>query len=237
MRRSLTLVLLANLFTFCREEAIESPPNTKNLKRSLLDTLIQFSSLQKGEKRDDSSRYVLYSNDLNNHRIGLIAITDSMFFLFQKMDEKWVQTDSALFDSYAFAFDISDLNGDNQEDFIMYRFPNAHGQSRPCVFISDNKGILHYRPDIQLFNMHYDKKTKLMRSFYTGGLGSPHCKELYKWVRDSLVLLKGVEHHFLSEDKKDRTVFYSLQNGKRFDTKEVIDNEEAVYDTALWTGY
>lgn len=207
--------------------------NLNLLKKSLIDSLNRFQNLNEVLLRDDSSKYVLYINEVNNKKIGIIAITDSVLFLFMKREGSWIQKDSILFINYAESIVATDLNGDFHDDILIYGAPNMHGQIAPYVFISDNNGGFHYRQDIHLFNIQFDKAKKLIRSYYQGGVYSLNNKEYYYWNGDSLKLLRGVEQNLSA--KEEIVSFYKLKNGKRFDYKIITNPKEIVYDTALWS--
>jgi hypothetical protein len=205
---------------------------SKSLKQELTDSLAIYSSLTEVVKRDDSSKYVLFLREVNKHKIGVVALTDSVLFLFNKSNEKWVQMDSIKFDTYATSFEVLDLNSDNNDDFIIHGFGDMHGQSKPFVFISDVNGFLHYRSDFHhLYNIRIDKEKNLIESFYTGGEYSNY-KETYIWDKDSLILAEGVKQELISNKKW--TTFYKIKNGQRLDIKKLEDSDEKIYTDALF---
>lgn len=210
-------------------------PSAEYLKRVLSDSVIHYSYFTQLLRRDDSAYYVFYVTEVNNKKIAVVAITDSTLLLFQNINKKWVRTDSLAFDNYARDFAVTDLNGDNEDDFIVYGAGDIHGMCKPFVFITKN-GLLHYRPDIQLYNIEYDEKKGLIKSHYYGSMTSPNDKEYYKWIGDSLRLVCGVENNYnYSQNEKHALIaFYKLRNGKRYNYQVVRDDSGAVFDTALW---
>jgi hypothetical protein len=215
---------------------IESSMTIQQIKRTLVDSLNKYSQLtEKFMRVDERPEYTFYLREINKKKIALIVFTDSVFFLFQQISNKWIQTDSALFDSYAKSFGIDDLNGDNKDDFILYGFPNIHGQQIPFVFLSDKNKILHYRPDIHLYNIKFDKKTRLVKSFYYGGVYSIDVKELYKWEGDSLKFVRSAEYH-KENSEKSYLEFHKLKDGKRFKYSQILDSTGNSFDTAIWKG-
>lgn len=214
------------------------PPDSsvKYLKQILIDTLTKYSNASDYLLEDD--KYVLYINEIDNRKISVIAITDSVLFLFENVKNKWVQTDSILFQNRSFSFIIKDINGDRRKDLIVNGHPNMHGQTQPYVFINNKENNLIFRPDINLWNINYDTIKNLVQSYYIGGVYTIIHKEYYKWKGDSLVLVRGVEHcPPFPPDRYPTINFYNLKNGKRYDYKKVLDKRGDIYDTALWKGY
>jgi len=220
-------------------DSIQKPDYSacKSLKDSLKVMLIQNKDQSKELmiEDDNNSRFVLYLNKLNNKKVAVIAFTDTCLIIFQNLNNEWVQIDSVPFNSYASKFEITDLNGDNKDDLIVYGFANMHGERLPYVFITDKNNVLHYRSDIHLYNIKYDKTKKLIMSYYQGGAYSINCKEYYYWQGDSLKLLKGVEQNLSTGESSIFITFYKLKDGKRFDYKKMKDNKGAIYDTVFWT--
>jgi hypothetical protein len=202
-----------------------------SLRNKLLDSLIRFSIFDEFLIRDDSSEYVLYSTRINGEKIGFIAVTDSSLFFFQKIENSWMLNDSIPFDTYAFSYKIVDLNGDNNDDFIINSFPDIHGQSIPYVFICNNMKILKYRKDIKLHNISFDRNKKQIRSYYESCAYCIHTKELYCWENDSLKLVERVELD-LTKENKISTRYYKEINGNLINYKTLKGGSE--YDTALW---
>lgn len=214
------------------------PPDSsvKYLKQILSDTLNKYADASEYLRKDD--KYVLYIHEINNKKIGIMAITDSVLFLFQKEKNGWYQVDSIIFENYAFSFGIKDINGDRKNDLIVYGFPNMHGQCFPFVFMSKTNYNLDFRPDINLMNINFDTAKNLVQSYYIGGVYTTIYKEYHKWEGDSLVLVRGVEHcPPFGSDRYPTVTFYKLKRGNRFDYKKILDKKGTVYDTALWEGY
>lgn len=208
------------------------------LKAKLLDSLYRFSQLSEVLLRDDSAHYVLYINEFENKKVALIAITDSILFLFEQKDLNWYQTDSIIFETYAESFESTDLNGDHKKDMLIYGHPNMNGQVAPYVILCDKNDNFHIRPDIHLFNIKYDQVKKLVMSFYLGGAYGIDVKEYYQWKGDSLVLERGIENNRSNPGTENiTTTFYKLDNGKRIDYKKIKDSKGIIFDTALWNYY
>ncbi|TVT42953.1 hypothetical protein FNT36_02345 [Hymenobacter setariae] len=180
--------------------------------------------------RDDSSQYVLYGENINAGKIGIVAITDSALLLFQAVGPGLRLTNRIAFADYAFDFKADDLNGDYKEDFIVYGCANMHGQKRPYVFMSDSAGVLHYRPKMTLYNIEYDWNKKKLHSFYFGGVNSIHSKDVYRWRGDSIEQTAGLEYDM----GKGEIELYKMRNGKRYQRKIYHNYNEVVFDTALF---
>ncbi|WP_431244145.1 XAC2610-related protein [Flavobacterium sp. P21] len=241
MKITIIIILLSSIFYSCenfersKRKSIYSETErnfeTVSLKNKLVDSLIKFSSLDEFLLRDRDSKFVLYGGEINNTKIGFIAVTDSTLFFYQKFKNKWILNDSIPFDTYAFSYEVIDLNGDNRDDFIINSARDTHGQSIPYVFICNEKNILKYRKDIKLYNMTYDRDKKFIRSFYESCAYCVHSKELYRWVNDSLKLIERVELD-LTNENIIKTKYYKEIKGKLINYKTI--NGDAVYEKALW---
>lgn len=234
--KNILLIILLSLAS-CKKSTIhnsnpisKSNSEKKSIKNKAFDSLVKYSSLNEFLLRDDDEKFVLYGTSINDTKIAFIAVTDSTLYLYQKKQNKWVLNDSIPFDTYAFSYKISDLNGDNKNDFIIYSFADVHGQSIPFVFICDDNNILKYRKDIKLYNMSYDNTTELVRSYYESCAYCVDTKELYRWVNDSLKLVERVELDMTKEQIK--TKYYKPIKGKLVNYKTV--NDDSNYDNALW---
>ncbi|MEI9943555.1 MAG: hypothetical protein WDN26_04980 [Chitinophagaceae bacterium] len=206
----------------------------KVLKQKLTDSLYRFSEISELVLKGSDDKYVLLIKELNGIKTGIIAINDSVMYLFQKTNKAWQQTDSIPFNTDVFNYTETELNGDHNYDFIVYGFPNMHGQCEPYVFIADSSGALHYRDDIHQYNIEFDSERGLVKSYYIGGAFTIVDKEYYRWENDSLILVRGVEFVPPTGAEKPVTIFYTLKNGKRYDYKKVLDPKVLIYDTALW---
>ncbi|NVN93775.1 MAG: hypothetical protein HXX18_00685 [Bacteroidetes bacterium] len=240
LNRIIFTYLILLFFVSCINKTYNPENNKINKKKSfilkinLIDSLNRFSNLDEALLRGDSSDYVLYIKEINENKIAVIAITDSLLFIFQQINGNWIQKDSILFKDYAESFEITDINGDFHDDLLIYGHPNMHGQNAPYVFLSDKNKNLHYRPDIHLFNIKFDKEKQLIKSFYEGNAYGENNKEYYQWKNDSLYLVRGVMSIMFANGDNEVT-FYKLKNGKRFNYKILNCPKEIVYDTALWT--
>ena len=203
-----------------------------NLEDKINDSFSKFSALETFLKRDDSSKYVLYSDNINFNQIRVIAITDSVLIFYQQEESRFKITERIPFKTYASSFKVTDLNGDLKDDFIVMSFPDVHGMSIPYVFICDDKNVLHYREDIKLHNIMYDPDTKLVRTYYESCAYCIHSKALYRWENDSLILVERVELDLTKQDQIT-TTFYRNIDGKQVAYKKVLDEDE--YENALFS--
>jgi hypothetical protein len=210
----------------------QKPPVTiPTIKEFWLDFIEKFKVDSDVVKEGDSSSYVGIITTIENNKVSILAITDSAIFLFQQRNKKWIQMDSAPFDNYLSEYEVTDLNGDGHDDLVITESGDVHGMACTDIFLNKN-GKLQYIPGIHLYNIEYHPQTKLVSSFYYGSMNG-NCKEYYRWVGDSLVLVRGAEQDE-SDNGPDYVTFYRLKNGKRFDYKEVDDSDGTVFDTALW---
>lgn len=224
-----TLVLLA---CACQPQASQTPTKpvvaAQPLEQQLTDSLRKYLHLTEFRQNGDSARYVLYGRQINNQPVGVVAITDSVLLLSQKIAGKWRITDRISFPSYAERLEVEQLNNDDEEDFIVYSYPNMHGQQQPYVFMSDSAGHLHYRPEMSsLYNLSYNRGSKRLHAYYVGGAYSEHSKKIYCWQGDSLKLLAEAKL-----DMYSGTTTLLRYMGKKYSSRTY--RNEAVYDTALF---
>jgi hypothetical protein len=230
----LFLCLLSCIIISCKKATGSSLAST--LKSRTYDTLLKYGVLDYGELYDTTNDFKLYIDIVNNKKIGVIAVTDSVLFLYQMFNGSWQLNDSIEFKTDVFSFAHKDLNGDGRSEFIVNGHPNMHGQCIPYVFLCDKDSILHYRPDLTHYNIGYDYSKKMVRSYYIGGVYTTVNKEYYRWKNDSLELVRGVQR--ANENSFEfYTSFYELRNGEIVYYKKVRDISENIYDTALWKGY
>ncbi|WP_344823189.1 XAC2610-related protein [Rurimicrobium arvi] len=210
------------------------PTETKlSLYQSLRDSIERLSFLNDYTYRDDSDKYVLHGEEINNRKIALIACTDSGLILFQANKDRLLQTDSIPFDAYAYSFEVTDLNGDGNSDFIIHSEPDIHGQTTPFVFLfSAADQLLHYRKDLQLSNIRFNAANKTIESYYEGCASCIHTKAVYIWSADSLILLKRAELNLTNPDQVTTSVYTTL-NGIE---KQVLQVEglNSLFDTLLF---
>jgi len=199
-------------------------------EKALTDSLRKYMHLEEFISRGDSARYVLYGENSDAGKIGVVAITDSALLLFQAVHSKLLLTNRFPFTDYASDFKKDDLNGDGKDDFIVYGYANMHGQRMPYVFISDRIGILHYRPKLSLYNINYDWNKRELHSFYFGGVNSVHSKEIYRWCGDSIEQTAGLEYNM----ENGEIEVYKIRKGKRYQRKLYHNHNEIVFDTALF---
>ena len=212
---------------------------TANLEARLADSLRKYRHLTDFWHTGDSGRYELFGKTLGNRQVGIAAISDSVLLVFQKQNHQYKLTARCSFPDNATDCKVADLNGDGKEDVMVYGFGNMHGQRRPYVFLSDSTGLVHYRPDLALYNITYNRRAKLLISYYIGGANSVHSKEVYRWQGDSAKLVAGAEYDMYSGGVE----LYRMCGGSKChrklypaaptDTARRSRNE-AVYDTALF---
>jgi hypothetical protein len=212
---------------------------TENLEARLADSLRKYRHLTDFWQAGDSGRYALFGKTLNDRQIGVAAVSDSVLLLFQEQNHQYKLVARGRFPDDATDCEVTDLNGDDKEDIIVYGFGNMHGQRRPYVFLSDSTGLVHYRPDLALYNITYSRRTKSLISYYVGGANSVHSKEVYRWQGDSARLVAGAEYDMYS----GRVELYRMCGGRKCyrklypvaaaDTARRSRNE-AIYDTALF---
>lgn len=212
---------------------------TANLEARLADSLQKYRHLTDFWQAGDSGRYALFGKPLNDRQVGIAAISDSVLLVFQEQNHQYKLAARCSFPDNATDCEVTDLNGDDKEDVMVYGFGNMHGQRRPYVFLSDSTGLVHYRPDLGLYNITYSRRTKSLISYYIGGVNSVHSKEVYRWQGDSAKLVAGAEYDMYSGGLE----LYRMCGGKKCyrrlypavptDTARRSRNE-AVYDTALF---
>lgn len=237
LRYPAVIYFLCYLVCSCQHSSHKQPDNrlkkvtqSESIERILTDSLRKYMHLNKFISRGDSSRYVLYGEDMDAGKIGIIAITDSVLLLSQVVGPSLRLTNRITFTDYASDFKIDDLNGDYRDDFIVYGHTNMHGQKQSYVFMSDSVGILYYRPEVSLCNIEYDWAKKELHSFYFGGANSMHSKSLYRWRGDSVEQIAGLEYDMGS----GKMELYRMRNGKRYQRKIYYNHNEVVFDTALF---
>lgn len=217
------------------KSATTAPANNKPVARvkyaekALADSLLKYIHLTEFSSRNDSGEYVLYAQNTAAGKVGVIAITDSVLLLFQRVNQQFRITNRIHFANYAFDFKQDDLNGDGQVDFIVYGRPDFHMVSESFIFMNDGKSRLRYRPDIKLYGIAYDFEKKLVRSSYIGGVNDVCMKALYRWKGDSLRQIAGA---LLEPDPEHpRVRAYKVRRGKLYAYKTY---KEAVFDTILF---
>jgi hypothetical protein len=233
-------VVICFLYCFicsCQHNGHKQPDNrskkvtqSESLEMMLTDSLRKYMHLNEFVSRGDSSRYVLYGEDMDAGKIGIVVITDSVLLLSQVVGPDLRLTNRITFADYASDFKADDLNGDYKDDFIVYGHANMHGQKRPYVFMSDSEGILHYLPAASLYNIEYDWAKKELHSFYFGGVNSMHSKGIYRWQGDSVEQVAGLEYDMGSGEIE----LYRMRKGKRYQRKFYHNHNEVVFDTALF---
>jgi len=212
---------------------------TENLEAQLADSLRKYRHLTDFWLAGDSGRYELFGKTLNSRQVGMAAISDSVLLVFQKQNHQYKLVSRCSFPDNATDCEVTDLNDDDKEDVIVYGFGNMHGQRRSYVFLSDSTGLVHYRPDLSLFNIAYSRRTKSLVSYYIGGVNSVHSKEVYRWQGDSAKLVAGAEYDMYSGELE----LYRMCGGRKChrrvypvapaDTARRSHNE-VVFDTALF---
>ncbi|MFZ4398734.1 MAG: XAC2610-related protein [Bacteroidales bacterium] len=240
MRKLLIFTFIISLFIIlsCKQKEAsisKDQLNHKSLKKSLLDSLIQYSNLTEALLIDDSLSFSIIITKANDKKIAAIAIAFQSLYLYEMEKNTWIQIDSIPLESYAKRITVEDINNDKFEDIIISLHPDLWGNIYSNVFLAIKTGKYKYRKDIDLCNLQYDKNLNLIKSFEGGGCYAYRCKEYYHWQRDSLKLLRGVE---INPDQTDNDIvrFYTLMNHEKHIYKVIKDNG-CVYDTALWTGY
>lgn len=241
MKLLLSLLALLGLAA-CSLKSASPQAAAKPLETQFADSLLKYRHLTEFLQNSADSTcvdYVLYGNLLNGNKLGIVAVTDSVLLFFQESSHQYSLKTKIHFSDYASSFRIQQLNGDNKDDLVVYGSGNMHGQQRPYVFLSDSAGVLHYRPDLSLYNIAYDASKKQLISFYEGGVNSLHSKEVRRWQGDSAKLVAGAEYDMYSGSLE----LYRVCNGKknyrklypetRRDTA-LRNYHEAVYDTALF---
>lgn len=206
----------------------------KSLKESLLDSLNRYSNLTEALLTDDSLTYSVIITKANNKKIAVIAIAFQKLFLYEFMENKWIQIESIQLETYACSITVEDINKDTFEDLIINGHTDDWGNNYSYLFIAKKSAEYKYRADINLCNLQYDKDMNLIKSSEDGGCYAYRCKEYYHWVGDSLKLLRGAE---INPDQTDNDIvrFYTLKNNEKHIYK-VTKDIGSVYDTALWKG-
>jgi hypothetical protein len=238
----LTVGLLGVLGGACHSKqrlAASKTAAINKLETQLADSLRKYRHLTAFWQAGDSSGYALFGKEVNGRQVGIAAISDSVLLVFQEQNRQYKLVVRCSFPDDATDCEVTDLNGDDKEDVIVYGFGNMHGQRRPYVLLSDSTGLVHYRPDLGLYNIAYDAGKKRLLSFYTGGVNSLHSKEVRHWKGDSAELVAGAEYDMYSGSLE----LYQMCGNKKCHRKlypETLRDtalrsyHEAVYDTALF---
>jgi len=180
---------------------------------------------------DDEAETSLFTTTVNGKPYALYFLKDCLLIIYDQQQSKWVAVDTVAIDDYALGFhSADDLNGDGTNDVVIYSHYNMHGQTRCSVLLTDSNNNLHYRPDIHLWNIHFDTVKHQLTSYYEGGAFSDHSKEIYNWKNDSLVLMRGIVINLSQHPKLGR--FYTLK-----DTIKITGDVETVFDTAFFSDY
>jgi hypothetical protein len=181
----------------------------------------------------DSTDQAALGGVVNGSRVAVISNpSDSSLLLLRSINGQWKQVDSIGFTDFAAALTTRDLNGDGKDELILNGVPNMHGNPLPYVFFADKAGELHYRPDLNLYNIRFNKQTGFVESFYEGGARSLHSKATYKWVGDSLQLLKRAELDF-TDERQLTTRIFEVRNGAEIKILEV-NGENDIFEKALF---
>ena len=223
---------------------------TRSLEQQLTDSLRRYWHLTSFRQDGDSARYVLYGQETTAGKVGAVVIKDSVLLLYQAGRRGMQLAARVPFPTRVSEFRAEDLNGDGQDDFLVFGAPNMHGQASPFVFIRSGQ-TLRYRPDIAMPGLSYDPNTKLVQAYYMGGAFGGDSKCLYQWQHDSLNQVAGAEFiraatqwtaanlPVTDEDRQDvllnstQVRVFKLRNGKEYNLRTY--RNEAVFDTALFT--
>jgi hypothetical protein len=244
----ITLLMMVTFLTLnsCSQEGTKNVDNVrtnessfkaKSLEDRLTDTLFKYFNLTTFIQRSAlmNTDYVMYGVQMDSSEVGVIAITDKKLLLYQRFHKEPELIDSFAFTDWARDFKIDDLNGDNRQDFIVYGSWDAHGNNYPYVFLCDSLNVLHYRKDLNIPNISYDRNRYLVKSFWFGGAYDTHLKNLYKWVNDSLEQVAYAELDMEHVNMRPiETRLYRKQNTNMLMYKRVRDEDENVFDTALF---
>lgn len=199
---------------------------------SLLSDSLNIDTLKTYNLQIDSPHFVAWGGELDHQRIAVINEPQNFLLIYHFAGNQWKLYDSISYDNYMMEVQTTDLNNDGHTDLIVKGFGNMHGQSRSCVFLADHAGCWHYRPDLNLFNIRYNKQTGYVETFYEGGVRSLHSKEMYRWKGDSLQLVKRGELDF-QDGERIYTRIYEILHGIEVKTLDV-EGEDDRYESELF---
>lgn len=183
-----------------------------------------------GLTRDKDS--VTFNKIINKKQIRIYAIVDSTLVISQD-DER---VDTLPFRHFFYGFnDQMDLNKDRQMDLLIYGVPDMHGQMQPFTFLSDEDGWLHYRPDLNQYNLSYDSTIQQVISFYEGGVNCRFLKEIYEWKEDSLKLIRGVALEAYNNENGWVVYWYASDPQNPYNIIKRMDG--IAFDTAVFRSF
>lgn len=238
--RMISLISLALLLLpACKDQPKEAKPalslSTNEYLLSQLSDSLNTDTARSYFLQIDSPHFVAWGAMVSHHRIALINNPYESLMFYHFTEGQWKLFDSLSYEDFMMEADTTDLNNDNQTDVVVKGFGNIHGQSRSYVFLAGQPGTWHYRPDLNLFNIRYNKRTGYVEAFYEGGARSLHSKQMYRWAGDSLQLIKRGEQDF-QEEEKFYTRIYEMRNGKEIKTLDV-EGEDERYESELFPLY
>lgn len=169
-------------------------------------------------------------------KLAVCSDHDGLSFVLQKSGKQW-RISHTLSMTQIWEISATDINGDGYMDILLNDFPTIHSNSFCTPLLSDATGKLSLREDCTMMNMRYHRSTRTIRTEVLGGVLSPVSKEEYKWLNDSLQLIRGVE---LIPDGNTRQPMYDLNFYHFAHDKEVIDMHlrgpkvDQIYYKAFW---
>jgi hypothetical protein len=260
MRKLYTILLLSCVYIACKNMPVKPSASTdsnkqgnvkinapsrsaetnrpllQRTKRYALDTVLPM--LRPSEKlfRSEASEpgeFEIYVRNVSGRTIALINVYDSATYLFEQVNTQWIQKDSFLLGAYMQSLKFADVNGDNRKDIVLGT-EGGHGDAVNKILLADKNGNSHYHNYGRIFNVFFDKKTRLLRSNYEGS-NSTNGKDTYRWQGDSLIFVRGV-NQLINFNGPSKLEFYRNENGKRTKYRQTDDTSGKIYDTAIFKG-
>jgi hypothetical protein len=208
-----------------------SMATVQSSKKRILDSLLPLMQPSESIFRKaplDTFGYSVYLNSINGKKMAIIGFRFSTLYLFEFSNNKWKPIDSCEFYDEIFKVSVTEMNDDNIDDIIVSGLPDEQKDIASYIFVSNRKGTLQYCQN-RLANVTYDKKNKLVRSYFRG-----ERKIIFRWDANTLTFIRAVERLWGPGNSRDSTAFYHHEHGSLATDLIVADTDGKIYDTALF---
>jgi len=233
-------------------------PNHSSFHRSILDSLYFYNNRDTFEMVGDSYRVYVGNlfNRKNRHALFLYEQKDIEFWfgelnvtLYSYEYNKWIRKQSFIINGLCHAARFIDVNWDNNIDILLPNRPAEMGSGNQSynLFLYDTVyDCLKVVPEFtfveqsDMYEMHINKRRKIIGAFSSGGVNGQDNKQLYAWQEGKLVLLKGVYLYTNIDDIEEYSLLqkYTVENRIKTLGKERkinnIDKAYKEYKNVLW---